>query len=57
MEHLSGSAADKLESVLEAMRGNRSSSRVTYHLWDRVWHFMTQGGLGLPVFVTCAFLA
>lgn len=43
MEGLSGSTADKLEQVLEAMRGNRSSSRVSYHLWGRVWHFMTHG--------------
>jgi tetratricopeptide (TPR) repeat protein len=42
MEQLSGGTVPRLEGVLEAMRGNRSSSRVTYHLWGRVWHFMTR---------------
>lgn len=39
MDELSGSTAEKLEKVLEAMRGNRSSSpwRQSYHLWGRVW--------------------
>ncbi len=39
MEEVSGSPAERLESVLEAMRGNRSSSEkhVTYHLWGHVW--------------------
>ena len=39
MESLSGSPAEKLEQVLEAMRGNRSSSPalVSYHLWGHVW--------------------
>ena len=36
---LTGSPAERLEKVLEAMRGNRRSSpeHITYHLWDRVW--------------------
>ena len=39
MESLSGSSAERLENVLSAMRGNRSSSpwHVSYHLWGRVW--------------------
>jgi tetratricopeptide (TPR) repeat protein len=37
MEELTGTAEDKLEKVLEAMRGNRSSSMVSYHLWGRLW--------------------
>jgi tetratricopeptide (TPR) repeat protein len=39
MEELSGSPAERLEKVLEAMRGNRSSSQwhVTYHLWGHLW--------------------
>jgi hypothetical protein len=37
MEELGGGAAERLERVLEAMRGNRSSSIVSYHLWGRVW--------------------
>jgi tetratricopeptide (TPR) repeat protein len=42
MAELSGTLTDKLEKVLDSMRGNRSSTRVTYHLWNKVWHF----GLG-----------
>ena len=42
MGELSGGTVGRLEGVLEAMRGNRSSSRGTYHLWGRVWHFMTR---------------
>jgi tetratricopeptide (TPR) repeat protein len=38
MDDLKGTVAERLEQVLEAMRGNRSSTRATYHLWDRVWH-------------------
>jgi tetratricopeptide (TPR) repeat protein len=36
---LTGTAAERLEKVLEAMRGNRRSSpdHVSYHLWGRVW--------------------
>jgi tetratricopeptide (TPR) repeat protein len=37
MQELSGSLAERLENVLEAMRGNRSSTAVSYHLWNRVW--------------------
>ncbi|MDX2166786.1 MAG: tetratricopeptide repeat protein [Deltaproteobacteria bacterium] len=39
MATLSGGPAQKLEQVLVAMRGNRSSSEwhISYHLWDRVW--------------------
>lgn len=39
MKELSGSTAEKLEHVLTAMRGNRSSSpwHVSYHLWGRIW--------------------
>lgn len=42
MNELSGGTVARLEGALQAMRGNRSSSRVTYHLWGRVWHFMTR---------------
>jgi hypothetical protein len=38
METVEGTRAERLEKVLEAMRGNRSSTRATYHLWGRVWH-------------------
>jgi tetratricopeptide (TPR) repeat protein len=39
MSELKGSPAERLEQVLEAMRGNRSSSEwhVSYHLWGHVW--------------------
>ena len=39
MNELRGSTTAKLEQVLEAMRGNRSSSpwHVSYHLWNRIW--------------------
>jgi tetratricopeptide (TPR) repeat protein len=39
MQELKGSAAARLEGVLQAMRGNRTSSEwlVSYHLWGRVW--------------------
>jgi tetratricopeptide (TPR) repeat protein len=39
MSELKGSPAERLEQVLEAMRGNRSSSEwnVSYHLWRHVW--------------------
>lgn len=39
MEQLSGAAPERLEQVLQAMRGNRSSSpwHVSYHLWGRIW--------------------
>lgn len=42
MSEVTGEPAAQLEQVLAAMRGNRGSSRVTYHLWGRVWHFMTR---------------
>jgi tetratricopeptide (TPR) repeat protein len=39
MSELKGSPADRLEQVLEAMRGNRSSSpsHMSYHLWGHLW--------------------
>ena len=39
MEELTGTEAERLEKVLEAMRGNRTSSpsNMSYHLWGRVW--------------------
>lgn len=39
MDGLKGSPAERLEGVLQAMRGNRSSSEwlVSYHLWGRMW--------------------
>jgi tetratricopeptide (TPR) repeat protein len=39
MDDLAGNPAERLEQVLDAMRGNRSSSpsHVCYHLWGRVW--------------------
>jgi tetratricopeptide (TPR) repeat protein len=39
MSELKGSPAERLEQVLEAMRGNRSSSEwnVSYHLWGHLW--------------------
>jgi len=39
MAELTGSPAERLEHVLEAMRGNRSSSEwnMSYHLWGRLW--------------------
>ena len=39
MAELDGSPAERLEQVLTAMRGNRSSSEWTmsYHLWGRLW--------------------
>jgi tetratricopeptide (TPR) repeat protein len=43
MSELSGSRAQQLEQMLDAMRGNRSSSAslVSYHLWGRVWRLAT----------------
>ena len=40
MAEQSGSSAERLEKMLEAMRGNRSSTRVSYHLWGRLWSFL-----------------
>jgi tetratricopeptide (TPR) repeat protein len=39
MAELQGSPAERLEQVLEAMRGNRSSSEwnMSYHLWGHLW--------------------
>ena len=39
MAELRGSPAERLEQVLVAMRGNRSSSEwnVSYHLWGHLW--------------------
>ena len=39
METLGGSTAERLEGVLQAMRGNRrsSSEHISYHLWNRIW--------------------
>lgn len=39
LQELEGDVVARLEGVLQAMRGNRSSSRdlVSYHLWGRVW--------------------
>ena len=39
MEQLEGDAAERLEQVLAAMRGNRSSSPdiMMYHLWGQIW--------------------
>lgn len=39
MAELTGSPSERLEQVLIAMRGNRSSSEshVSYHLWGRLW--------------------
>jgi hypothetical protein len=37
MDELGGGPEEKLEGLLTAMRGNRSSSIVSYHLWGRVW--------------------
>ena len=39
MDELSGGPAERLEGVLQAMRGNRSSSPwlLSYHLWGRIW--------------------
>lgn len=37
MDEMVGDPAEKLEGFLAAMRGNRSSSIVSYHLWGRVW--------------------
>ena len=42
MGELGGDLSDRLEGVLSAMRGNRGSSRITYRLWGRVWHFMAR---------------
>ena len=40
VSELKGSPAERLEQVLEAMRGNRSSAEwnMSYHLWGRLWH-------------------
>lgn len=48
MEELKGGPAERLEQVLVAMRGNRSSSEwhVSYHLWGRVWRRGTTGDAG-----------
>ena len=42
MEELTGTEAERLEKVLEAMRGNRTSSpsNMSYHLWGRVWRVL-----------------
>lgn len=49
MGTLRGSTAERLEGVLQAMRGNRRSSpeHISYHLWDRIWrrHAAYQFGL------------
>lgn len=39
MQQLNGSTPARLEAVLQAMRGNRSSSpwHVSYHWWGRIW--------------------
>lgn len=39
MAQLTGSSTERLEQVLEAMRGNRSSSdwNMSYHLWGHLW--------------------
>jgi tetratricopeptide (TPR) repeat protein len=39
MAELSGDTAERLEGVLEAMRGNRRSTpmHICYHLWGRIW--------------------
>jgi tetratricopeptide (TPR) repeat protein len=39
MSELTGGPAERLEQVLEAMRGNRSSSEwsMSYHLWGHLW--------------------
>jgi tetratricopeptide (TPR) repeat protein len=39
MSELTGSPAERLEQVLEAMRGNRRSSEwsMSYHLWGHLW--------------------
>lgn len=44
MDELRGAPAEKLEQVLEAMRGNRSSSpwSTSYHLWGRLWSRATR---------------
>jgi hypothetical protein len=43
MDEQTGPAAERLERVLEAMRGNRSSSpsNMSYHLWGRVWRVLS----------------
>lgn len=43
-----GSAAQRLEAVLLAMRGNRSSLRLSYYLWDRLWSVITRGPVNVP---------
>jgi tetratricopeptide (TPR) repeat protein len=52
MGDLSGSTSERLEKVLEAMRGNRRSSpeHISYHLWGRVWrrHATYRPGLAEP---------
>ncbi len=39
MSELKGNPAERLEQVLEAMRGNRTSSEwnMSYHLWGHLW--------------------
>ncbi|MCC6848809.1 MAG: hypothetical protein IT294_09930 [Deltaproteobacteria bacterium] len=49
MAELRGSPVERLEQVLEAMRGNRSSSawNMSYHLWGRLWRRgVTDGARG-----------
>lgn len=43
MAETTGTPAERLEQVLVAMRGNRSSSEahVSYHLWGRLWRRST----------------
>ncbi|MBI3783604.1 MAG: hypothetical protein HY270_09395 [Deltaproteobacteria bacterium] len=36
MEEIGGTGTEKLEKVLHAMRGNRSSTMISYHLWGRL---------------------
>jgi tetratricopeptide (TPR) repeat protein len=51
MAELQGSPAERLEQVLEAMRGNRSSSEwnMSYHLWGHLWRRgVTDDARGAP---------
>ena len=43
MQSLRGNEAERLEKVLLAMRGNRSSDPklITYYLWGQQWHLVT----------------
>jgi tetratricopeptide (TPR) repeat protein len=40
IDELEGGPAEKLDGFLAAMRGNRSSSIVSYHSWGRVWRVL-----------------